>query len=237
MDRPFPFIAAPFRSVLLFFIAVDVAFILIHIGGWATFRLGLTGDVAFVLRISEDRSIPEMFNYFKWLIIVVALTKVAVRDQWLVAAGWAAVFLLLLLDDSLQLHETVGILIAENLQLQDDALLEAGDAGELIYAGVMGGLVALLAGSSLIRSDARSRKLSLTYILVIIAFGFFSVVVDAIHRGIINALPEDGLLQDIAAVLEEGGEMFVASAAAAITLAPRSWAFRKITLASTQVER
>lgn len=223
MDRPFPFITAPFRSVLLFFIAVDITFILIHIGGWATFRLGLTGDVAFVLRISEDRSIPEMFNYLKWLVIVVGLTKVAFRDQWLVPAGWATVFLLLLLDDSLQLHETVGVLIAETFQLQDDALLQAGDSGELIYAGVMGGLVALLAGSSLLKSDPRSRQLSLAYILVIVAFGFFSVVVDAVQRGIINAFPEHGLLQDIAAVLEEGGEMFVASAAAAMTLAPRAW--------------
>lgn len=237
MDRPFPLIKAPFLSILLFFIAIDVAFILVHIGGWATFRLGLTGDVAFVLRISEDRSIPEMFNYVKWLAIVVALTKVAIRDRWIVPMGWAAVFLMLLLDDSLQLHETVGILIADTLELQDDTLLEAGDSGELIYAMVMGGLVALLAVSSLVRSDPRSRQLSLTYSLVIVAFGFFSVVVDALHRGIINAFPDYGLLQDIAAVLEEGGEMFVASAAAAITLAPRAWSFRQIAASASPIDR
>lgn len=224
VDRPFPFIGAPFRSVLYFFIAIDILFILIHAGAWATFRLGLTGDVPYMLRISEDRSLPEIFNYVKWTIIVVGLTKVGLRDRWLVPLGWAAVFLLLLLDDSLQFHESFGILIADRFQIPDDAYLEAADVGELIYALVMGGLVAVLAGTALLNSGRSARHLSVTYILVIIGFGFFSVIVDALHRAVINSFPGNGLLQDFAALVEEGGEMFVASAAAAATLAPLTWA-------------
>lgn len=226
MNRPFPQMSASFRSILLVFLAVDVAFILVHVGGAVLHRLGVTGDVAPILRISEDLSIPEWFNYLKWAILFVALTLIALRDRWLMPFAWALVFLLLLLDDSLEFHESSGIFIADFFQLKDERLLTQSDLGELIYATVIGVVITALFILALIRSDMKSRRLGLTYMVVLVALGFFGVVVDAMHRAVSalgDDLPGTGVLQDLFALLEEGGEMFVASVAVALTLAPPAW--------------
>jgi hypothetical protein len=223
MDRPFPWLSASFRTTLACFVALDICFILIHAGGWTTFRLGLTGEIPHLFRISEDRSIPESFNYVKWAILVVSLTWLGIRSRWNVPLAWAVVFLLMLLDDSLQVHESVGVLFAQSFHFAEGALLEPGDLGELLYAVLMGGLVAGLAGWAVLRADGPARQLSMTYLLVIIAFGFFSVVMDAAHRAVINSFPHIAFLQDFFALIEEGGEMLVASTAAALTLAPPTW--------------
>lgn len=224
MDRPFPRIALPFRSVLLLFLAIDICFILIHGVGWATFRLGWTPEITHAFRISDDRSIPESFNYVKWTILVLALGWISLRDRWLTAFLWSVVFLLILLDDSLKIHETFGAMIAGQLGLEDGkTALDPADVGELIYAAIVGSLVATLAAISFFRADAVSRHLSLVMTLVLGAFAFFSVVMDAVQRIAINAYPQIGFLQDFFALVEESGEMFVASTAAALLLAPPLW--------------
>lgn len=224
MDRPVSGISGQFRSVLLFFLAIDICFILIHGVGWATFRLGWTEEVSTAFRITDDRSFPESFNYLKWAILVCALGWMSLRDRWLIALLWALVFLIVLLDDSLQIHESFGLMITDHLSLVDEGgALDPADVGELLYAAIMGGLVATILAAAVLRADATSRRLTQVLTLVLVAFGFFSVVVDAVHRVAINAYPQLGFMQDLFAMIEESGEMFVASTAAALILAPPLW--------------
>lgn len=223
MDRPFRSISGRFASVLLLFIAIDLVFILIHCVGWATFRLGWTNEIPHAFRISDDGSVPEVFNYLKWAILVGTLAWISLRDRWLTAFLWAVVFLLMLLDDSLQMHEAFGLILADHLPIGDDAALDPADVGELIYAALMAGLVGTMLAAAFRNADAASRRLTIVLTLVLAAFGFFSVFVDAVQRIAINAYPEISFLQDIFALIEEGGEMFVASTAAALILAPPPW--------------
>ncbi|HEY6919624.1 MAG TPA: hypothetical protein VI412_10185 [Tabrizicola sp.] len=223
MDRPFRFLTAPFPTVLLWFTSVDLVFILVHGVGFLLHRAGLTGDVPHLLRISDDWALPESFNYLKWLIIILALTRVALRDRWWTPCAWALVFLLILADDSLQVHETFGRLIAESANLQAGFMVEASDLGELVVFGLMGLSVLLLTGASFTSAGARSRGLSIFYGLIIVGLGFFGVGIDFIHQAVVydgTAHPALDFWKHVFAMIEDGGEMLVASLAAAFTLAP-----------------
>lgn len=223
MNRPFDTLTAPFRTVVAWLLAVDIGFILIHGIGFLLHRAGLTGSVPSAFWISQDGALPEDFNYLKWAIIVVGLTRIAVRDRWGTPFAWALVFLLILVDDSLQIHETFGNLFAQYAELPPQFLLQPADLGELFVFGLMGLAVVVLTGRTFTHAGSRSRRLSLTYAAIVLALGFFGVGIDALHQAIAyfaegNKSAE--LFPHIFALIEDGGEMAVASIAAALTLAP-----------------
>lgn len=59
--------------------------------------------------------------------------------------------------------------------------------------------------------------------LVIVGLGFFGVGVDLIHQMVVHFAehyPSVGLLKHVFALIEDSGEMLVASVAVALTLAP-----------------
>lgn len=223
MTRPFASLTASFRTVLFWLLAVDVSFVLIHGIGFLMNRAGLTGKVPPLLRIAEDSSLPEIFNYVKWTIILLALLWLAIRKRWWTPFAWSLVFLLILVDDSFQLHETFGAVIADYGVLPEDFLVQPNDLGELIVFGLMGLSVILLTGFTFTRSGATSRRLSMTYAAIILALGFFGVGVDIVHQAIAyfaEGHPTAELLPHVFALIEDGGEMVVASIATALTLAP-----------------
>lgn len=223
LDRPFGFLSASFRTVLFGLLAIDLTFILIHGLGFVLHRLGLTGKIPSIFWIAQDGGLPEDFNYLKWAIIIVALIWVALRDRWWTPFAWSLVFLLILIDDSLQVHETFGALIARSADLQPGFFLEPSDLGELCVFGLMGLAVVALTGLTFVKGPGVQQQLSLTYAAVIIALGFFGVGVDALHQAIVYLVQgsiADNLLPHVFALIEDGGEMVVASVATALTVAP-----------------
>jgi hypothetical protein len=223
VTRPFPFVTLSFRTLLLILLAIDVTFILANVLAVIAHDAGLLQDVPIWLKVTEDREPPEDFNYIKWAVIALALFWLAIRDRWLAPALWGIVFVLILLDDSLQIHETLGAAISGWLAIPDDALLYGHDFGEVIVFGVMG-LVALVIALFLVtRRDALSRLLNNRYILVILALGFCGVGFDAIHSVVQHVTGTSALatlVQQVFGMLEDGGEMVIGSFATAMTLVP-----------------
>ena len=82
LTRPFQSLAAPFWVVLLWLLAIDLGFILIHSVGFLLHRAGLAPEIPGIFVISRDWALPEMFNYLKWVVIIVALLRIALRDRW-----------------------------------------------------------------------------------------------------------------------------------------------------------
>ena len=163
LKRPFQSLAAPFRVVLLWLLAIDLWFILIHSVGFLLHRAGLAPEIPGIFVISRDWALPEMFNYLKWVVIIVALLRIALRDRWGTGLAWAMVFLLILADDSLQIHETVGWFIGTWAGLEAVFLIDPADQGELVVFGVMGLSVVLLTLHSFTRAGATSRQFSSRY--------------------------------------------------------------------------
>jgi hypothetical protein len=219
--RPFRFVGQSFKTLFFAFVAIDFTFILLNALAVVAHQLSLIDAVPEVLRITQDGALPEQFNYFKWAVIMISLAWLALRERWLAPFGWALIFAMILADDSLQLHEQFGAAISSSSWVPSNDVFYASNVGEMLAFAVMG-LIALAIGTVLyLRSRAAGRALSLRYGLVLLVLGCFGVGVDAAHELVSNVT--DGaalatLLSQLFGMVEEGGEMIVASFAVAMTL-------------------
>jgi hypothetical protein len=219
--RPFRFVDLSLKTLLIAFITVDLGFILLNAVAIALFHLGMIDAVPEALKITHDLALPEEFNYLKWGVIAVSLIWLALRDHWFAPFAWALVFTMILLDDSLQLHEQFGAYVASWSELPSSTFFYADDVGEMLAFGMMG-LTAFSLGAILYwRSGAAGRALSLRYGVIFLVLGGFGVGVDAVHQ-LVSHMAEGTafatLLSQLFGMVEEGGEMIVASFAAAMTL-------------------
>ncbi len=221
-SRPFASVGHSFTTLLIAFIIIDLGFILANALAIGLHHFGMIGTVPEMLRITQDRALPEDYNYLKWAIIVVALLWMSIRDRWLPPVLWAIVFAMILADDSMQLHERLGAKIAVWTELPSSTYFYADDLGEMLAFGLMGLVTLALTATLFTRRGASARGLSLRYGLAILALGSFGVGIDAIHQ-LASHFSEGTsfatLLSQLFGMIEEGGEMIVASFAAAMTLA------------------
>lgn len=219
--RPFRIVGQSFKTLFIAFVAIDLGFILLNVLAVVAHHLSLIDAVPEALRITQDGALPEKFNYLKWAIIVVSLAWLALRDHWLAPFGWALVFAMILADDSLQLHEQFGTAISSSSWVPSSDLFYGSNVGEVLAFAIMG-LIALGIGAVLYRrSRAPGRALTLRYALVLLVLGGFGVGVDALHQLVSNVTEGTSLatlLSQFFGLLEEGGEMIVASFAVALTL-------------------
>jgi hypothetical protein len=212
--------------VLIWFVTLDIVFIALHSTAFALRALSVIDKVPAPLKITEDGALPEIYNYIKWSIIVVALLWSALRDLWIAPLAWAAVFTMILLDDALQFHETLGNQFATDMALPSGDLLYGSDLGEIIVFVSMALVAVILTVMLFARRGVESRQMSIAYCLVLAGLATFGVGVDALHQiasHLAQGHPAVMLLGPVAALIEDGGEMLVASVAVAVTLTSR-WA-------------
>jgi hypothetical protein len=65
--------------------------------------------------ITKDLGYPEIYQYIKELWIVVLLLSVLIKTRVGSYSVWALIFLYILIDDALRIHETYGLYIATRL--------------------------------------------------------------------------------------------------------------------------
>lgn len=224
MIRPFAFVTVSFGTLLAGLLLVDLMFILANVGAVLAHDASWIEKVPVWLKITEDLEPPEDFNYMKWLVIAVALCWLSIRDRWLAPILWACVFAMILLDDSLQIHEHLGALISGWLHLPEDMMVYGRDIGELIVFGLMGSIALSVVLFLFTRKDALTQTMNRRYLLIVLALGFLGVGLDAAHS-VISELSGSSfvatLVQQVFGMIEDGGEMLVGSLAVALTLAPR----------------
>ena len=144
--------------VLILLVSIDLFFLLVHgvkfafkeefidvFGYWLYRNLTLTNDWAF----------PEIFNYLKFAVIVFLLFRIFSLVRQPVYLGWAFVYSVALLDDSLQIHEMLGESIGQAfgnmpqlIQGEQGAKegLRAQDLGELVVYAMYAGSFVLVLG-------------------------------------------------------------------------------------------
>jgi hypothetical protein len=219
--RPFRSVDLSLKTLFIAFLTIDLGFILLNALAIAAHQFHLIDAVPEALKITRDGALPEEFNYFKWAVIAISLGWLSLRDHWFAPLCWAAVFVMILADDSLQLHERAGAALSSWSGLPSSTYFYADDLGEVLAFSVMGlaafGVAALL----FLRSGAAGRALSLRYIVLIVVLAGFGVGVDAVHQ-LVSRMTEGmsvaTLLSQFFGMIEEGGEMIVASFAVAMTL-------------------
>lgn len=185
--------------VVSFLLAADICFIGLHC--WAELR-GLSDRM---LRIDVDRGYAESFQGVKYLYLLVVTTITTLTYRSWHVALWLPMFVYLLVDDLMMVHEIVGSELVEKFGLQPLHGLRDQDIGELLVTltAVAALGVPLLLGYLL--GHRTSRWFYRVLVILTIALGGFGVVVDLVH---VQFASTEGQF-DWIAVLEDGGEMIV----------------------------
>jgi hypothetical protein len=221
MVRPFPILSLSFLTVLIVLVSGDVLLISSDVIAYVAEKLSLISAVPDYLKITEDWALPEIYGYVEWSVIIVSLLWLTVRESWFAPFRWAIVFLIVLIDDTMQVHETLGGKLAELLPFPAFLQSHAQDIGELMVFGTMGLLAVALTAPLFFSSDLYTRAISKRFGMIILFLVFFGVFLDFVHQlisGFTYGTFVGKFLPQIFAVLEDGGEMIVASFATAYVL-------------------
>jgi hypothetical protein len=189
-------------KLLFLCLATDAGFIFVHIIHWQT---SLANSHLF--SIEEDRGYAEIFQYIKeyWTVLLLGLT--AIQKRSLLYLNWASLFIYLLLDDALDIHEKVGSSISTTFAFYDLFGVRAIDWGELIVSASVGMFFLGWIAASYRFGDSKFRRASQGLILLMLTLVLFGVVIDLVH-GVLNFTKISSLI----GLVEDGGEMLVMSA-------------------------
>ena len=209
-----------FPGLLAVLLAADGLLILLHILH-SLHDMRIIGDVGRVVAdrrflISEDLGYGEVFGYLKSCAIAVALFACYRRARAPVFAALAFTFTVIVLDDSLRIHERFGHLTEVALALPPAFGLRAQDLGELMVWSALGAVVVAALAAGFRRSGREARALAAVFLGLIALLVFFAVGVDMLQIEFRNAFRGAHRLWT---VIEEGGEMATLSLTCACAVA------------------
>ena len=148
-----------------------------------------------------------MYQYLKFCWIVALLLLTAWKNREWRYLTWGTVFLYFLADDSLQIHEQVGLLIGPNFSFLPTFGLRLRDFGELAVSATAASLLLIPLLFAYRGSPQVFRKTSQDIVLLVLPLVFFGVVVDMAQVAIKGSWQVSFILE----VIEDGGEMLSVS--------------------------
>lgn len=186
--------------VLLLF--ADVAYIVFHFVSFYTRYLNFD-----INSIYYDWTLPEIYQYFKWLWIIILLIYVSKKKRSFNYVSWALVFTYFLLDDALQIHERFGFYVSNNFDINPPFGLRVADIGEMAISATVGMSLIFFLAWAYVKGEQAFKKASQEMLLLIFALVFFGVGADVV----LLAINMGGLKGHILGVIEDAGEMWIAS--------------------------
>jgi hypothetical protein len=198
--------AARFRDkhaigVLLLLLAIDGIMIVLAVMQ----NLGVFTDPRFLLW--WERGFPEMLQYAKYAAGAIIMFRGAARGYGKTAVVWGMLFMLLLCEDSLMIHERIGARIGTYLHLPSIRSMAPAQLGEIVVAAGEGGTLFIALVLTLRTASQASRRLTLALLVGVFALAGFGVIVDAI-----NSMASRGTwIRRVLGFVEDGGEMVAAS--------------------------
>lgn len=190
------------RPVTRGLLLVDVLLILLHVFvGILSVTDVLAGSPS-ALRIDMDWGVGETTNYVKWLCIICISLILYNRYRESVFLGTTFLSTIALLDDSMQWHEYLGLEVAPALFPDWPK-----GVGELFFMAIQGFLMLLVFAYTWKRSSSYGRCLVIPLLLLLGGAIFCGVVIDFLH----SQTPGGARLEDLMAILEDGGEMIFIS--------------------------
>jgi len=175
----------------LSFMAVHVLYLFEVVSNW-------------LFSIEKDFGYAEVYQYIKEFWIASLLFWVAIRRNQIIYLAWSLLFMYLLLDDSLQIHEKLGRYLVDYFGLIPMFNLRAQDFGELSVSLFFGFVLFSFIGVSYLFCDHIAKKISKDLFVLVMSVAFFGVFVDMLHIAIPWGKGVFGLIED-------GGEMLIMS--------------------------
>lgn len=190
------------------FYALDILLILLSAGLGVAFQNGAISNWPDFWNIDRDWSAGEITNYLKWSLLAFVFLTAYVRSRAVMMLSLFAVVLILLADDSLQIHETLGPVVVHALGLQEVLGLAAYTVGPIVVWGTLG--LAVLTLTWIGWRTASTEMKSALYPVFTLFFGivFCAVGVDALHE--LVDLPK--VIKGVLGLIEDGGEMLLLTA-------------------------
>lgn len=195
----------------------DLAFIGLETVLRAAVHWRLMDKVPSLLMVTNDGTLPEFYNYAKWVVIGGVLGWAFFRTRAKLFLAFAVTFLVVLADDSLQLHELFGAAVAEAISAPTILGLKTQYYGEMALWAILGVLVTAMLWHGFRTSDAAARRLGLPLLAIFGALVATAVGMDVVHS--LVDLVGVGRLSVVVGLLEDGGEMLLGSAAGAYAVA------------------
>jgi hypothetical protein len=153
------------------------------------------------------RGYPEIYQYIKFIWIIILIVRFSYKTHSYHFIAWIIIFTFFLLDDSLEIHEAAGGVIAQKLSFSPPFSLRLQDFGELFFVALMGILLFLILMWAYRRGSKRFRKISQDFVLLILILVFFGVFFDLVQAGVDLGARLNYLL----GIVEDGGEMLAVS--------------------------
>ena len=191
-------------KLLIMLITVDLLFILFHILHVFHTSTGFFYNPSFSLH--QDRGYAEVFQYIKEYWCTILLFILAFRTKNLLFFSWSLLFGYFLVDDSFEVHETLGEQLGNSLGSLQLFGLHAHDLGELFVSGFFGLLFFIAIGVTYRTNDDDTKEFTKYLFVMLLMLLVFGVITSIFRR-----LSTDGTWQFLLGVLEEGGEMLVMS--------------------------
>ncbi len=171
------------------------------------------GKMPLFWNIAEEGSASELFNYLKWIFIFVALLISYNRSKVALFASFAIVFALVLMDDSLQLHERGGEWAVNAFQIQPAFGLRAQDFGELTAWAGLGAIAGLVLIWGYFKRTPETLPYGLYFLIVLGGLVFTAMGIDMLNAwdGLADDSTFSNVMTGILTIAEDGGEMIVGS--------------------------
>lgn len=192
------------RRVLGWLLSIDAILILIYLIAGYLVATGHLATLPDIINIGRDWSIGEMLGYAKWAALITTMLVAYARTPRLIFIAMAFLFLVVLIDDSMQLHENYNSwTTALGFVDQTQSALR-----EVVFFGGIGLVVAgpLLLGW--LRAQRSVRRQIWPLLLLFAGIAACGIGVDFLH----TALPDRSISAGLAGALEDGGEMIFLSA-------------------------
>ena len=185
-------------KLLLLLFLTDFTFILLHCFHLKHFLSNI------LFSIEKDFGYAEIYQYIKEYWIIVLLFMLAIKRDYIIYFAWTLLFIYLLCDDSLRIHEKFGHYLADYFEFKPMFQLRAQDFGELAVSIFFGFLLFTFIGISYLFSDNIAKQISKHLFILIMFLAFFGIVIDMLQIAISWGTAIWGLI-------EEGGEMLTMS--------------------------
>lgn len=187
------------KIILILLLLTDLLFVLLHI--FYSFSL-IEDDSRFSLK--KDLGYAEVFQYIKEFWVFVLLLTLSINKRKTIYFAWSLLYLYLLIDDSLRLHENLGKLLVGYFDIQPFFKIKAKDFGELGVSLFSGFILFTFLIITYLRSDLIAKKVSKQLFKFTLLLVFFGVFIDTIHI----VFPFG---QWVFGLIEDGGEMLAMS--------------------------
>lgn len=167
-------------------------------------------DIHFSL--DRDRGYAELWQGIQIWLSAILLWGLSLRRHSFLYGSWALILIILVSNDMTQLHELGGVFLAQKLALPTFLGLAPEDCGQLLIYAVLGlaalGLVSLGYRNNW---DGIARPTSVWLMLALFSLVVCGELFDVIQQVLLWVWADGVWVDPIFLILEEGGELFIAS--------------------------